>query len=218
MLEFRSRCDVVACLTGVQVSFNVGRRWWGVDVSIPRATLTVITGRTVRGSRRCSKCWRDESRYSGAPDHQWKPSLSMPQRAAVPSGLTVSVKDVVSVGAWGRLGLWRRMDAAAREVVARSMERLDISALARHPFALLSGGQQQRTLLAQGLARGADLLLLDEPTTGLDVASALRIPRCVARGGGALGSAVVCVSHDPSVIGDAERRISLQEGRVCSDV
>lgn len=217
MLEFRSRCDVVACLTGVQVSFNGRAALVGVDVSIPRASLTVITGPNGAGKSTLLEVLGGTRVATSGRRIIGGTVAFVPQRAAVPSGLPVSVKDVVSVGAWGRLGLWRRMDAAAREVVARSMERLDISALARHPFAVLSGGQQQRTLLAQGLARGADLLLLDEPTTGLDVASALRI-RAVLREEVERGVAVVCVSHDPSVIGDAERRISLQEGRVCSDV
>lgn len=216
MLESRSRSDVVARLTDVQVSFDGRAALSGVDVSILRASLTVITGPNGAGKSTLLEVLGG-TRASISGRRSVSGTLAfVPQRAAVPPGLPVSVKDVVSVGVWGRLGLWRRMDSAARETVERSMERLGVSALARHPFASLSGGQQQRTLLAQGLARGADLLLLDEPTTGLDAASALRI-RAVLREEAEGGVAVVCVSHDPAVIGDAEWRISLHEGRVCAD-
>uniref|UniRef100_UPI00293EC38F ABC transporter ATP-binding protein n=1 Tax=Clavibacter capsici TaxID=1874630 RepID=UPI00293EC38F len=77
-------------------------------------------------------------------------------------------------------------------------------------------GQRQRALLAQGLARGARLLLLDEPTTGLDAASAERI-RAILRSEADRGVAVACVSHDPAVLADADRVIRLDGGRVVAD-
>lgn len=215
-MTFRqSTRTVSARLTDIHVSFDGRAALSGVDVDVSSAAVTVITGPNGAGKSTLLEV------LAGTREHAGERSISgavafVPQRAAIPPGLPVSVKDVVSVGAWGRLGLWRRMDAAARELVERSMERLDIRALASHPFASLSGGQQQRALLAQGLARDADLLLLDEPTTGLDAASALRI-RDVLREEAARGVAVVCVSHDPAVIGDAEHTVPLLEGRVCVD-
>ncbi|WP_317231072.1 AAA family ATPase, partial [Clavibacter sp. MX14-G9D] len=83
-------------------------------------------------------------------------------------------------------------------------------------FAALSGGQRQRALLAQGLARGAGLLLLDEPTTGLDAASAERI-RAIMRSEADRGVAVVCASHDPAVLADADRVVRLEDGLVAHD-
>ena len=105
------------------------------------------------------------------------------------------------------------MDGEARTVVARSLERLDITRLASSPFASLSGGQQQRALLAQGLARQADLLLLDEPTTGLDAESSRRI-RSVLREEADRGVAVVCVSHDSALLDAADRVVRVEAGRV----
>lgn len=206
---------VAARLTGIQVSFDGRAALSGVDVEVPSATVTVITGPNGAGKSTLLEV------LAGTREHAGVRSVSgtvafVPQRAAIPPGLPVSVEDIVNVGTWGRLGLWRRADAAARALVDRSMERLDITALARHPFATLSGGQQQRALLAQGLARDADLLLLDEPTTGLDAASGLRI-REVLRAEAVRGRAVVCVSHDPRVIADAGFLVPLSEGRVCID-
>ena len=98
-------------------------------------------------------------------------------------------------------------------MVERALAEMGISDLAKHPFAALSGGQRQRALLAQGLARRADLLLLDEPTTGLDAQTAGRI-RAVMRTEADRGVAVVCVSHDDAVLGVADRVVRLSEGRV----
>lgn len=212
MTSSPSTSAAIAVLAGIRVSFDGRAALSGVDVQLSAGSVTVILGPNGAGKSTLLEV------LAGTREHSGTRSVSgtvafVPQRAAIPTGLPVSVKDVVSVGAWGPLGPWRRMDATARQLVERSMERLDIRELARHPFASLSGGQQQRTLLAQGLATEANLLLLDEPTTGLDAASSLRI-RTVLREEAARGAAVVCVSHDPAVIGDAEYTVPLVEGRI----
>ena len=215
MTSPRSKNGAIARLAGIHVVFDGRTALSGLGVEFAPGTLAVITGPNGAGKSTLLEV------LAGTREHGGERCVTgtiayVPQRAALPPGLPVSVQDVVSVGAWGRLGLWRRMDAAARALVVQSMDRLDIRGLARHPFASLSGGQQQRALLAQGLAGDADLLLLDEPTTGLDSASSLRI-RTVLREEAARGVAVVCVSHDPAVIGDAEHRVHLEEGRIRSD-
>lgn len=140
----------------------------------------------------------------------------VPQRAGVSDLLPITVRDVVAVGTWGRLGAWRRADAAARAAVDAALRRLEIRDLRRRPYAALSGGQRQRALLAQGIVARADLLLLDEPTTGLDAASGARI-RAVMAEEAARGAAVVCVSHDPAVVGAADRVVTLADGAVVAD-
>lgn len=135
----------------------------------------------------------------------------VPQRTVVPAGLPLTVRDVVEVGTWGRLGAFRRRDQRARETVAAAMERTDVRALERRPFASLSGGQQQRVLVAQGLAAEAGLLLVDEPTTALDAGSVRRI-RTVLREEAERGTIVLCVTHDPALIADADREIALRDG------
>lgn len=204
-----------AQLTGIRVAFDGRAALSGVDVEVPSGSMTAIVGPNGAGKSTVLEVLAGTRKHFGVRDVSGSVAF-VPQRAVVPPGLPVSVRDVVSVGVWGRLGLFMRMNDKSRALIEQSMDRLDIRALARHPFGSLSGGQQQRTLLAQGLARGADLLLLDEPTTGLDSASGLRI-RAVLRDEAARGVAVVCVSHDPAVIGDAEHTLRLVEGRVCAD-
>lgn len=139
----------------------------------------------------------------------------VPQRAVVSPGLPLTVRDVVAVGTWGRLG-FRRQDRRARAAVAAAMERTAVSGLQRRPFATLSGGQQQRVLLAQGLAAEAGILLVDEPTTALDAESVRRI-RAVLREESDRGTIVLCVTHDAAVIADADREVALRDGvRECA--
>jgi ABC-type Mn2+/Zn2+ transport system ATPase subunit len=76
--------------------------------------------------------------------------------------------DLVRMGRFPEHGLWRRMDRKDDEIVIEAMRRMGIEHLANTPLRSLSGGQQQRTYLAQVLAHRASLLVLDEPTAGLD--------------------------------------------------
>ena len=131
-----------------------------------------------------------------------------------PSGfvLPVRARDVVAMGRFAARGLLGRMRADDRRLVAESMERMGVSHLADAPLGDLSGGQRQRVLIAQSLAWGADLLILDEPTAGLDVAGQeLLATALVAER--ARGAAVVVCTHD---IGDAlsAERALLLAGRV----
>nr|WP_236571171.1 zinc ABC transporter ATP-binding protein AztA [Microbacterium hydrocarbonoxydans] len=206
----------LATLTNIHVDYDGRDVLCGVDITLRRGELLAIAGPNGAGKSTLLEVLAGvhESRVG---ERSVNGSLAfVPQRAGISERLPVTVRDVVSVGLWGRLGWWRRPDAAARDVIDRSMARLDIGTLASASFSALSGGQQQRALLAQGLARSADLLLLDEPTTGLDVESALLI-RAALRDEVRRGVAVVCVSHDTALLTDADRVIRLREGVVVTD-
>ena len=82
--------------------------------------------------------------------------------------LPLRVIDVVGMGRFPLHGLMGRMTAEDEQIIRQAIKTMGIEALADKPLRSLSGGQQQRTYLAQVLAHRADLLALDEPTTGLD--------------------------------------------------
>ncbi len=92
----------------------------------------------------------------------------LPQQVAVDPMFPATVRDVVAMGRWGALGWRQRMSDHDRELVAQAMDALAVDHLARRRLGELSGGQRQRTLLAQVAAQDAELLLLDEPFTGVD--------------------------------------------------
>jgi ABC-type Mn2+/Zn2+ transport system ATPase subunit len=95
----------------------------------------------------------------------------VPQRNGIDWSFPVTVSDVVMMGRVGRIGPVRWPGRDDRRIVQEAIERVALAGLARRQIGELSGGQQQRVFLARALAQEAELLLMDEPLTGLDAPS-----------------------------------------------
>lgn len=202
-----------ARLRGVGVSFGERTALVDVDLDVPAGVLTVVAGANGAGKSTLLEVVAGVRSPTVGSRTSAVTTAFVPQRTSISDRLPVTVRDVVTVGAWGRVGRWGRVDRRARAAVDEALGRLGIDDLAPRPFAALSGGQRQRTLLAQGLARGADLLALDEPTTGLDAESAELI-RVAMGDEAARGAAVLAVTHDVVLLDAAHRVVRLEGGRV----
>lgn len=126
-------------------------------------------------------------------------------------GPPLSVHAAVAMGRWGALPWWRPLRAADRALVDDKLRRLDLVDLATRPLAELSGGQRQRALVAMGLAQRAPVLLVDEPTAGVD-AHSLRLVLDALAAEAARGAVVVHAAHDPGALAAADRVLTLRDG------
>ncbi len=149
--------------------------------------------------------------WPGVPDVAY-----VVQHSAVPVDFPITVERAVSIGCWRRLGLLRRTTADDRAKVAVALERVGMAEHANRPLGTLSGGQRQRVLVAQALVRAAEVLLLDEPTAGVDDTAAAWIRDAVADEA-ARGAAVLVATHDPRDVAAAHRVLTLDHGRLVDD-
>jgi ABC-type Mn2+/Zn2+ transport system ATPase subunit len=107
----------------------------------------------------------------------------------------VSALDVTLMGALRRMPWWRRPGRAERRLAAAALATVGLAELAGETFGELSGGQRQRVLVARALVQDADVLLLDEPYSGLDEASAAQLTALIDQLA-AQGRAVMVATHD----------------------
>jgi iron complex transport system ATP-binding protein len=136
-----------------------------------------------------------------------------PQNPVLPDGLTVT--DYALLGRTPHLPLLGREGATDLDLVADVLARLDLRELADRPLATLSGGERQRAVLARALAQQAAVLLLDEPTAGLDIGHAQDLLELVDHLRTAGGMTVVSTLHDLTLAGQfADELLLLDGGRV----
>mgnify|MGYP000887872543 CR=1 FL=1 len=132
----------------------------------------------------------------------------VPQKSKAELGFPLSVRQVVEMSPSAGLAPWRRLAATQRARVDEAMEAVDVTAIADRHIGSLSGGQFQRVMIARALAGGPRLLLLDEPTVGIDVAGQLQFGRLLETLHARLGLSMVVVSHDLRAIAAGCDRIA----------
>ncbi len=137
----------------------------------------------------------------------------VPQTSNDGARLPLTVADLVAMGRWRERGPFLPLRRHDRARVAEAIETVGLTPLARRPLGLLSGGQRQRAHIAQALAQDADLLLLDEPMSGLDAASRDAVASALAAVA-RTGTAVVAVTHDLAELGEVDAVCRLVDGRV----
>ncbi len=178
----------------------------GIDIALPAGSFTVIVGPNACGK---STLLRSLARLhppsggnvllDGRPIAGYRPRdrarllAVLPQGAEAPEGITVM--DLVARGRHPHRSLFQPWTASDQAAVADALEAAGVSALAGRMLESLSGGQRQKVWIAMALAQGADILLLDEPTTFLDLAHQIDVLELCATLNRA-GKTIVAVLHD----------------------
>lgn len=198
----------------------------GLELDIPHGQVTAIVGpngcgksTVLRGLSRllrpaAGQVLLDGRDIHALPTKQVARRLGLlPQSPVVPDGITVA--ELVGRGRHPHHGLLRQWTREDDEVVARALEQTGTADLADRPVDELSGGQRQRVWIAMVLAQHTDLLLLDEPTSFLDIAHQVEVLDLVRDLCDQQGTTVVMVLHDLAMAARyADHLIAMREGRI----
>lgn len=124
------------------------------------------------------------------------------------TGFPATVKEVVASGLYGKLGLFRRMAKKHMEQVERAIAQVGLTSYQNRNIGKLSGGQQQRAFIARALVADPDLLVLDEPTVGIDAKTTEEFYELLRRLHREEGLTLVMVTHDIGAVSSAVDRVA----------
>ncbi|MEU6035283.1 ABC transporter ATP-binding protein [Actinomadura sp. NPDC047616] len=225
-----SRDDAGARLRGMELTLAYERRTIaeGLSVAVPDRSFTVIVGPNACGKstllRALARILKpaagtvvlDGRSITDWPAKRLARTLGLlPQSSVAPDGITVA--DLVARGRYPHQSLLRQWSKEDERVIAESMAATGVADLADRPVDELSGGQRQRVWIAMVLAQQTPLLLLDEPTTYLDIAHQIEVLDLCARLHDE-GRTVVAVLHDLNHAARyATHLIAMRGGRIVAE-
>lgn len=192
----------VVSTRGLEVRFDDAIVLNGVDLELPAGSSLAVIGPNGSGKSTLLGVLAGTIQPSGGTSSvDGPPPAFVLQSTDVDPSLPITVLDTVAMARYPSLGLLRRFRQQDHDAVAAALERLDVADLAARQLHELSGGQRQRVLVAQGLAQESNVLLLDEPITGLDLTSQTVILEVIDEQVAA-GRVVIVTTHE---LDDARR-------------
>jgi iron complex transport system ATP-binding protein len=205
-----SRAGVRVTLRNLAVSYGTSPALSGVSLEVPGGGWTALIGPNGAGKSTLLRAVAGLVPYSGevlldgaTPDsrrrHRARLVAFVPQRPQLPPTMTVA--DYVLLGRTAHLPLLGSETARDRAVAAEAIERLDLETFAGRPLGSLSGGEAQRATLARAVAQQAPLVLLDEPTSSLDVGHVQQVLELVDALRAERGLTVLAAMHDLTLAG-----------------
>jgi zinc transport system ATP-binding protein len=198
-----------------------------VDLRIDRGEVVALVGPNgsgkttiVRGVLGLAHVTSGAVRLFGVPARQFRQRWRIgyvPQRHTVVGAVPSTVAEVVSSGRLPRKRWWSPTTAADRATVRRAIDVVGLGERIRTPVATLSGGQQRRVLIARALAAEPEVLVMDEPTAGVDAQNAESLTRTLSRLVEA-GLTLLIVTHDVTpLLPILTRVVAVADGRIVGD-
>ncbi len=138
----------------------------------------------------------------------------LPQKGVVDSHYPVTAGEVALMGRYGAIGLFRSPSKADKAIVLESLAAVKMETLFDFPFGALSGGQQQRVLIARALSQRPKILLLDEPTTGIDTPAQHQLMELICHLHQQYRLTILFVTHDINMISPVVDSLILLKGRL----
>lgn len=185
------------------VSYDKKPVLWGIDLTIPKGALCGIIGPNGAGKSTLIKSIMDLVEMNSGYVKLFDRSLNearkqvsyVPQRESVDWDFPASVLDVVLMGRYANLGLFKSPRKADKDAAMKALEQVDMEPYAKRQIAQLSGGQQQRVFLARALAQNSDIYFMDEPFAGVDAATEKAIFQ-ILQNLSSQGKTIIVVHHD----------------------
>lgn len=217
--------DNALAITDVGVAIGSARLLDAVSLSVRPGEWVGLIGPNGAGKSTLLRAVMNLVRFTGAVSLGGRVVATMsarergrmialvPQTPTVPEG--ISVIDYVYLGRTPHLGLLARTGRADDDVVREVVERLGLGNLANRQLASLSGGERQRVFVARALAQEPQVLLLDEPTTALDIGHQQDVLELLDRTRRDTGLSVLATMHDLTMAGSySDHIVLLHQGRV----
>jgi iron complex transport system ATP-binding protein len=212
--------------SGVTLGYGADPVVRGLSTDVPDRRISVVVGANACGKstllRGLARLLRptsgtvllDGHAIATLPSRRVAQTLGLlPQNPVTPDGVTVV--DLVGRGRHPHQGMFQRWSREDERAVTEALELTDTLGLADRLVDELSGGQRQRVWIAMALAQQTDLLLLDEPTTYLDVAHQVEVLDLLADLNQARGTTIVMVLHDLNLAARyADHLVAMTEGRI----
>lgn len=213
----------------LQVSYGADPVVKGVDLALPAGEITAIIGPNGCGKSTLLRAFArllaplagvvllDGTDVHRRPTREVARELGLlPQGATCPEGLTV--EELVARGRYPHRGRWRPWSADDQELVDAALEQTAMVDLRDELVDELSGGQRQRAWIAMALSQDTPTMLLDEPTTYLDLAHQIEVLDLLARLNRERGRTIVLVLHDLNEAARyADRIVAMRDGRIAAD-
>ncbi len=198
----------ILALADITLSINAGE-FIGVigpngsgKTTLCRAVLGLLA--PIRGHLHIFDCACEELRC-----HHRAQIGYLPQKGVVDRNFPVTVLETVMMGRYGALGLLRRPSGRDRDIAMEALAHVGMDRHRDTALGQLSGGQQQRVFIARALAQQPQVLLLDEPTTGLDITTQHSVIELVQHLHEELGLTVLLITHDINMIRSRVDRLVL---------